>query len=366
MTRPHTLEVTNEPWPELPWREWTATIDTLHLWVQIVGKVRMALAPPLNHWWHVPLYVSSRGLTTSPIPYGPRQFQVDFDFLDHRLQVSDSAGGRFTMQLEPMSVARFYREFMAGLRGLGIEVRISTRPVEVVEAIPFEADEQHASYDPRQVELLWRGLLQADRLMKEFQTGFVGKASPVHFFWGGFDLAAARYSGRAAPLHPGHVPNCPDWVMHEANSREDSSIGWWPWSEAPGPAFYAYTYPEPNGYRSASVRPSGAFYDAGLGLFVLAHDVVRTSADPDAAVLDFFQATYEAGAYLGGWDRSALEPMVRPDRPPRRAWSTLDLPSGAPSAFHVEELNGGVTRGERVRTAPIRGRQRDRTGHEGV
>jgi hypothetical protein len=321
---------TEDLWPELRWSEWAATISTLHMWVQIVGKVRMALAPPLNHWWHVPLYVSSRGLTTSAIPYGGRQFQVDFDFLDHRLLVTDSRGRAFTMALEPRSVARFYREFMDGLRSLGIDVRISTKPVEVAEAIRFESDERHASYDPRQVQSFWRGLLQADRVMKAFQTGFVGKASPVHLFWGGFDLATARYSGRPAPLHPGGAPNCPTWVMEEAYSREESSIGWWPLSEAPGPAFYSYTYPEPEGFKSASVGPAGAYYDAQLGEFILPYDVVRRAADPDAAAREFFQTTYEAGADLGRWDRSILEPTVRPDRPPKRAWSTSDPTAVAP------------------------------------
>jgi uncharacterized protein DUF5996 len=320
-----------EPWPELPWTDWAATIDTLHMWVQIVGKVRMALAPPLNHWWHVPLYVTARGLTTSAIPYRQRQFQVDFDLLDHRLDVTDTGGRSFTMPLVPKSVARFYREFMDGLRSLGIEVRISTKPVEVAEAIPFESDEQHASYDPTQAHSFWRGLLQAERVMKAFQTGFVGKASPVHFFWGGFDLAASRYSGRPAPLHPGGAPNCPTWVMEEAYSREEHSIGWWPTSAAPGPMFYAYAYPEPEGFESAPVRPSEASFDGRLGEFVLTYEAVRGAADPDAAVQEFFQSTYEAGADLGGWDRSALEPTVWPDRPPSRPWST-DTGSGSPSS----------------------------------
>jgi Family of unknown function (DUF5996) len=313
----------DERWPELPWSEWEPTIATLHMWVQIVGKVRMALAPPLNHWWHVPLYASARGLTTSAIPSGSRHLQVDFDFIDHRVQASTSDGGSFTMALEPKSVAQFYREFMAGLGGLAIEVRVWPYPVEVADAIPFETDEQHASYDPSHAHAFWRGLLQADRVMKTFQTGFVGKASPVHFFWGSFDLAATRFSGRPAPLHPGGAPNCADWVMEEAYSREESSIGWWPPSEPPGPAFYAYTYPEPDRYRSAAVRPSEAFFDAALGLYMLPYDAVRKASDPDATVRDFFQSTYDAGADLGGWDRSVLEPSVRPDRPARRPWSTM-------------------------------------------
>ena len=316
-------EESDEAWPELPWTEWAPTITTLHMWLQIVGKVRMALAPPLNHWWHVPLYVSSRGLTTSPIPYGRRHFQLDFDFLDHRLDVTDDGGRSFSMPLEAKSVARFYREFMDGLRSLGIDVRIYAKPVEVANAIPFESDEQHATYDPNQARLVWRGLLLADRVMKDFQTGFVGKASPVHLFWGSFDLAASRYSGRPAPLHPGGAPNCPTWVMEEAYSREETSMGWWPSTQPPGPVFYAYAYPEPEGFRSALVGPAGAYFDAQFGEFVLPYDVVRRAADPDAAAHEFFQSTYEAGASLGGWDRATLEPAVLPDRPPKRPWTTL-------------------------------------------
>jgi hypothetical protein len=308
-------------WPKLPWRDWDPTISALHMWVQIVGKVRLALAPPLNHWWHVPLYVTARGLTTSPIPYGDREFQVDFDFVEHRVRVSDGDPGSFTMALEPQSVAQFYREFMAGLRSRGIDVSIWPHPVEVVDAIPFDHDERHASYDPHHAQLFWRALLHVDRVMKVFQTGFVGKASPVHFFWGGFDLAATRFSGRPAPRHPGGIPNCPDWVMEEAESHQNATAGWWPLSEAPGPAFYAYAYPEPEGFRAASVRPEGSFFDPRFGEFLLPYDAVRTAADPDAAVLEFLQSTYEAGAGLGRWDRPALEPAELPRRPPRRPWS---------------------------------------------
>lgn len=327
MTGGGTVGDAQDPWPELPWRAWAPTMSTLHMWVQIVGKVRMALAPPLNHWWHVPLYVSARGLTTSSIPNGHRQFQVDFDFIDHRLGVTASDGGSFAMPLEPRSVARFYREFMGGLHGLGIDVRIWTRPVEVAEAIPFEADLQHAAYDPGHAQAFWRGLLQADRVMKAFQTGFIGKASPVQFFWGSFDLAASRYSGRPAPRHPGGAPNCPTWVMEEAYSHEEYSSGWWPASEPPGPAFYAYVYPEPAGLRAATVKPVGASFDAQLGEFLLPYDVVRRAADPDAAAEAFLQSTYEAGANLGGWHRLALEPRVWPDRPPTRAWSVAESPA---------------------------------------
>ncbi|MDQ2941452.1 MAG: DUF5996 family protein [Chloroflexota bacterium] len=360
----------DESWPELPWRGWAATISTLHMWVQIVGKVRMVLAPPLNHWWHVPLYVSSRGLTTSAIPYGHRQFQVDFDFVDHRLWVTDGGGSSFAVPLEPKSVARFYREFMDGLRGIGIDVRISTKPTEVVDAIPFDTDEQHASYDARQAELFWRGLLQADRVMKVFQTGFVGKASPVHFFWGSFDLAASRYSGRPAPLHPGGAPNCPDWVMEEAYSREESSSGWWARSEPPGPAFYSYTYPEPDGFKSAPVRPAGAFFDERLGIFVLPYDLARHATDPDAAAQEFFQTTYQAGADLGGWDRSTLEPAAPPDRPPRRPWSTLDpgarasSPDAPPQADRVRTSARGTEPQIATHCHGEFSRTTDRTGGE--
>jgi Family of unknown function (DUF5996) len=282
----------------------------------------MALAPPRDHWWHVPLYVTPRGLTTTAIPNGRRSFQVDFDFVDHRLQVIASDPASFTMVLEPKSVARFYREFMDGLRSLGINARISTKPVEVADAIRFEADEQHASYEPRHAELFWRGLLQADRVMKAFQSGFVGKASPVQFFWGSFDLAAARYNSRPAPRHPGRVPH-----GHASVIEEESCIGWWPQSVAPGPTFYAYTYPEPDGFRSARVRPAAAYFDAGLGEFVLPYDAVREAPDPDAAALEFFQSTYVAGADLAGWDRLGLEPVQRAERPPYATGNTSGDPS---------------------------------------
>lgn len=335
-----------DSWPELPWREWQPTISTLHMWVQIVGKVRLALAPPLNHWWHVPLYVSSRGLTTSPIPYRHRLFQVDFDFVEHRLEVTETDGRSFAIVLQPKSIALFYREFMVGLRRLGIDVEISTRPVEVAQAIPFEADEEHASYEPGHARSFWLGLVQAERVMKAFQSGFAGKASPVHFFWGSFDLAATRYSGRAAPLHPGGAPNCPTWVMEEAYSREEISIGWWPSSEAPGPTFYAYAYPEPSGFKSAPVRPPGASFDAQLGEFVLPYDVVRHAQDPDATAQAFFQSTYEAGADLGGWDRPALETHLPQNRPPSEPWSTLARGT-QPRLAGTDASQGSTHRGHR-------------------
>jgi hypothetical protein len=313
--------VTAEPWPALPWTEWKPTLDTLHMWLQIAGKVRMALSPPLNHFWHSTLYVTSRGLTTSPIPIGSLDFQVDFDFIDHRLDVTDTEGRTFEMTLAPMSVATFHREFMAGLRGMGIEARIWTTPVEVADPIPFELDEQHASYEPMHANLFWRALLQADRVMKIFQTGFVGKQSPVHLFWGGLDLATSRYSGRPAPRHPGGIPNTADWVNVEAYSREEFATGWWASTDPPGPAFYSYTYPEPDGIASAVLRPAEAFFDSRLDEFALSWDAARSAPDSDAAVLEFFQSTYEAGADLAGWDRPLLEPSEIPARPPKRPWS---------------------------------------------
>jgi hypothetical protein len=319
----HPPNVTPEQWPELPWTEWKPTLDTLHMWLQVVGKVRLALAAPQNHWWHTTLYVTARGLTTSPIPVEGRDFEVTFDFLDHRLDVADTEGRTFEMTLAPMSVATFYRELMAGLESLGIQVKIRTKPAEIADAIPFEQDEQHASYEPMQAQLFWRALLDADRVLKAFQTGFVGKVSPVHLFWGGLDLATSRYSGRPAPRHPGGIPNMPDWVNAEAFSHEEFASGWWPQMAPPGPSFYSYTYPEPAGIRSASIRPDEASWDEQLGEFVLAYDAVRASADPDGKVMEFLQSTYEAGAELGGWDRAALESTELPSRPPRRPWSIM-------------------------------------------
>jgi hypothetical protein len=311
----------DQDWPQLPWHDWAPTLSTLHMWTQVVGKLRLALSPPENHWWHIALYLTARGLTTSPIPYRDRSFQVDFDFVAHRLVVDVDDGRTFEIALEPKSVVRFYREVMDGLRGLDIGVRIWPHPVEVDEAIPFDADERHASYEPDHATAWWRGLERAGRVMKAFQSGFVGKVSPVNFFWGGFDLATSRYSGRPAPRHPGGIPNCADWVMEEATSREETAHGWWPLNEDFGPAFYAYTYPEPSGYPAATVRPEGAFYDSRLGEFILPYDAVRTARDPDAAALEFLDSTYVAGADLGGWDRRLLEPPVRPATPPRGVWS---------------------------------------------
>jgi hypothetical protein len=248
---------------------------------------------------------------------------IRFDFIDHELVVSDSDGASFVLALEPMSVARFYRDVMAGLHGLGIDVRISTKPNELVDATPFDVDEVHASYDPAHAELLWRAFLEADRVMKVFQSGFIGKQSPVQLFWGSLDLAASRYRGRPAPRYTGTAVNCPEWVMEEAYAGEESAAGWWAQVEPPGPAFYAYTYPEPDGIRTASVRPAAASFDEGMGLFMLPYDAVRDLADPDAAVLDFLESSYAAGADLAHWDREHLEPAHKPGPHPRGPWSVL-------------------------------------------
>jgi Family of unknown function (DUF5996) len=298
---------TPTPWPQMPWREWGETIDTVHMWTQIVGKIRMALTPPLNQWWHVPLYVSPRGLRTSAMPYHDRELEIELDFVDHRLTAVDSAGRSFAIDLRPMSVATFYRRLMTELAGIDVEVRIRPVPNEVVVAIPFAEDEQHASYDRDHVAALFEGLTAAHRLLLKFRGRFVGKASPVHFFWGGFDLAASRFSGAPAPLHPGGIPNCPDWVMEEAYRNEESSAGWWPASPELGPVFYAYTYPEPKGIEQVRVLPHRANFDGTLGEFILRDGDLAGVADPEATILEFLQRTYEAGANLAGWDRASLE-----------------------------------------------------------
>jgi hypothetical protein len=301
-------------WPDLPFADWKSTYETLHMWTQLVGKVRLVQTPWTNHSWHVPLYVTSRGLTTSAIPYETRSFQIDFDFIDHKLSVEVSTGEVKELQLAPRPVAEFYRELFAALAELGLDVRINTTPNEVANAIPFERDYEHASYEPGQANRFWRALAQADRVFKQFRAGFVGKCSPVHFFWGSFDLAVTRFSGRRAPEHPGGVPNLPDWVVREAYSHEVSSCGFWPGSEqVPEAVFYAYAYPEPEGFRSAQVKPAGATYHAELREFILPYDVVRRSDSPDATLLQFLQSTYEAAADLARWDRAALE--VLPPRP---------------------------------------------------
>ena len=296
-------------WPALPLEPWRDTFATLQLWTQIVGKTRLALAPPENHWWQVALYLTPRGLTTSPVPYGNRIFSADFDFLDHGLYLRTSDGSTRSVPLAPRTVADFYADFIEALQSLGLRVRLRPVPVEVEVAIPFAEDREHAAYDADAANRWWRLLAQADRVLKRFRGRFLGKASPVHFFWGAFDLAATRFSGRRAPPHPGGVPNCPDYVMGEAYSHECSSCGFWPGGgPVAEPAFYAYAYPEPAGYADHPVRPDGARYNTDLREFILPYEVVRTAADPDAVLLDFCQSTYEIAADLGRWDRAGLEP----------------------------------------------------------
>ncbi len=296
------------PWPELPTAAWRETYETLHLWTQIVGKVRLARTPWLNHSWHVALYVTARGLTTSPIPDGVRTFQIDFDLIDHILRISTSDGARRQLALAGQSVASFYSAVMADLTELGIDITIDEMPNELPEPIRFSQDNRHASYDPAAVRRFFQMLANADRVFKQFRTGFIGKASPVHFFWGSFDLAVTRFSGRRAPRHPGGVPHLSDDVACEAYSHEVSSAGFWPGSGAIDyPAFYSYAYPEPAGFRATKVRPEAAFFSEALGEFVLPYDAVRLAAQPDQALLEFLQSTYEAAANAAKWDRAALE-----------------------------------------------------------
>jgi Family of unknown function (DUF5996) len=296
------------PWPELPTSAWRETYETLQLWTQIVGKIRLARDPWLNHSWHVVLYVTPRGLTTSPVPDGTRSFQIEFDFLDHSLRISTSDGAQRQFSLTGHSVASFYAAIMAELAQLGIQVAINEIPNELPEPIRFSQDHQHASYDPDAVQRFLQILLNVDRVFKQFRTAFLGKASPVHFFWGSFDLALTRFSGRRAPRHPGGVPHLPDEVAAEAYSHEVSSAGFWPGSGAIDyPAFYSYAYPEPAGFRTTPVRPDAAFFSEAIGEFILPYDAVRTAAQPDQALLEFLQSTYEAAANAAKWDRQALE-----------------------------------------------------------
>jgi hypothetical protein len=290
-------------WPGLPLASWSATASTLHMWTQIVGKIRLALSPHVNHWWEVPLYVGARGLSTSPIPYRDRLFEIEFDFLDHNLAIRESEGATKFVPLYPRSVADFYRELMAVLRAVDIDVKIWPKPVEIPDPIPFPDDVVHASYDPEPVETFHRILQRVDSVFKEFRGGFVGKASPVHFFWGSFDLAVTRFSGRRAPEREGA-----DSITREAYSHECSSAGFWPGSGlVADPAFYSYTAPEPEGFREFPVRPPGAFYHPELREFVLMYDEVRKAASPEGLLREFLQSTYEAGAIAGKWDRAALE-----------------------------------------------------------
>lgn len=290
-------------WPALPLEAWEPTRATLHMWCQIVGKVRLALSPYQNHWWQVPLYVSARGLTTSAIPYKGKVFEVEFDFIGHVLRISVSDGASRTLRLGAKSVAGFHAEFMAALAALGVEARIWTMPVEIPAPIAFEKDTVHAAYDPDYASRFWRALIAITAVLGAFRGGFLGKSSPVHFFWGSFDLAVTRFSGRRAPP----MPNA-DVITREAYSHEVSSVGWWPGDETtPYPAFYAYASPEPDGFGKVPVRPTTAFYDSNASQFRLKYDDVRLAASPRRALLDFCQSTYEAAATLARWNRAELE-----------------------------------------------------------
>lgn len=298
----------DELWPALPYAQWHDTLDTLHLWLQIVGKIRLKQEPLVNHWWNVPLYVSARGLSTHVMPYRDRRtFEIRFDFIDHELFIQECNGGTVSFELEPMSVALFYRKLMDALACVGIEVSIYTKPSEIADGIPFAADNTHKSYDRDYVHRFWRVLVQADRLFKVFRARFLGKVSPVHFFWGAPDLAITRFSGRTAPEHPGGIPGMPGWVTREAYSHEVSSAGFWAGNANVDACFYSYAYPEPPGFAQSRVQPEAAFYHAQLHEFMLPYESARTSNDPDAAVLAFLESTYEAAATLGNWDRQALE-----------------------------------------------------------
>ena len=299
--------VGGDAWPSLPLKAWQDTCATLQLWTQVIGKIRLAQAPLINHWWQVPLYVTCRGLTTSPIPYGVRTFQIDFDFIDHHLTIRTNDGAAESLPLQPRSVADFYREIMHRMQALGLKVRVWTMPVEIERPIRFENDREHGAYDAEYAHRFWRILVQADRIFTAFRSRFIGKVSPVHFFWGSFDLAVTRFSGRLAPIHPS-TPNVADSITREAYSHEVSSCGFWPGGGAfDTPIFYSYAYPQPPGFPQARVRPGGATYSREFGEFILPYDIVRTAAAPDDVLLEFLQGTYQAAADLAHWDRASLE-----------------------------------------------------------
>ena len=297
-----------EAWPTLPLEAWSDTCATLHMWTQIVGKIRLKQSPWINHSWHVTLYVTTRGLTTSPIPYGNRTFQIDFDFIGHEVKIQSSEGGVAGFSLQPQSVAAFYRRLQSEMGTLDLIVNINEKPNEIPDPIPFDRDETHKAYDPVYANRFWRVLVQTDRVFKEFRARFVGKCSPVHYFWGAPDLAVTRFSGRPAPQHPGGVPHLPDRVAREAYSHEVSSCGFWPGGGPVAyPVFYSYAYPEPSDFAGAPVKPSAAFYNTDLREFILPYDAVRAAESPDETLLDFLQTTYEAAANLAKWDRKFLE-----------------------------------------------------------
>jgi hypothetical protein len=294
-------------WPDLPYASWRDTLQTVHLWTQIVGKVRLALTPWLNHSWHVPFYVNARGIGTSPIPIGNEILEIDFDFISHHLTARTSRGEHDGFPLAPISVAEFYHRVFEVMGRLGVTVAIDDTPSEMVGVPRYSEDRSHARYDAAAAHRFWRALVQIDRVFKLFRSGFLGKASPTHFFWGSFDLAVTRFSGRSAPRHPGGIPGLSDAVACEAYSHEESSAGFWPGNDAfPQAAFYSYTYPEPAGFRNRAVTPQ-AHFDTTLGEFILPYDTVRAAADPNALLLDFLSTTYAAAADAAGWDRAALE-----------------------------------------------------------
>ncbi len=297
----------SEVWPELPWPEWTSTAETLDLWMQMIGKIRLALATKINHWWHVAFYLTCRGMTTSPMPYGNWTLQIDFDFLTHRLIFQRNDGLQESLDLKPMPVATFYEDVMALLDRLGCHVHIWTMPVEIPNPIPFDQDTQHAAYDADYVSRFWKILLQTERVFTEFRARFLGKVSPVHFFWGSFDLALSRFSGRPAPLHSS-VPNISDQVVQTAYSHEVSSCGFWPGGAVlPEPVFYAYAYPAPPGFADTKIQPSEAYFNQTLGEFILPYETMRQAPNPAQYLLEFLQTTYEATANLGNWPRRELE-----------------------------------------------------------
>ena len=309
--------MTATTWPELPLAQWQPTYETLHMWTQIVGKTRLALAPLQNHWWQVALYPTVRGLSTGAMPCDGRTVEIEFDFRDHVLAIRCSDGRNEVLSLTSTSVSQFFASYVSALRTLGVEARLHPVPVEIVTAIPFERDVEHSTYDANAAQRHWQILLQVHRIFEVFRSRFVGKASPVHFFWGSFDLATTRFSGRSAPRHPGGAPNCPDYVMVEAYSQECASFGFWPGGGlVADAAFYAYSYPEPLGYSRHRVEPDVAYYHPDLHEFVLPYEAVRSAANPDETLLAFLQSTYEAAADLARWDRAAL------DRP-RAQWRGL-------------------------------------------
>lgn len=295
-------------WPKLNLEEWKDTYETLHMWTQIIGKIRLAQTPWTNHSWHVTLYVTSQGLTTSPIPYNDRSFQIDFDFIEHQVIIRTNDGDSRNILLHTRTVSEFYEEVFSTLKDLDIEIEISKKPNEVLHPIYFDQDTEHYSYNPEYANRFWRILVQTDRIFKKFRTQFIGKCSPAHFFWGAFDFAITRFSGRPAPEHPGGIPNLPDFVVRDAYSHEVSSCGFWPGGgPVPYAAFYSYCYPEPNGFSSSKVYPRSAFYSNELKEFILPYNAVRESRDPEKTLLDFLNSTYKSAATLGNWDRDKLE-----------------------------------------------------------